>query len=84
MARNGLTKIELNEAGIKDLLTSAGVQADLVRRGQAVATAAGSGHRVDLNIESHRASVIVVTESFRAMQAEASYRNLTRAIDAAR
>jgi hypothetical protein len=84
MARDGLTKIELNDAGIRDLLTSTGVQADLLRRGQAIAAAAGEGHRVDLNIESRRASVIVVTTSFRAMQNEATHRGLTRAIDAGR
>jgi len=84
MARDGLTKVELNGAGIEDLLKDAGVQADLVRRGEAIAAAAGPGHVVDLNIESNRASVIVVTDTFDAMLGEAVHRNLSRALDAGR
>jgi hypothetical protein len=80
----GLTKVDLNEAGIAELLKDTGVQADLVRRGDAIAATAGPGHVVDLNIESRRASVIVVTDTIEAMVGEAVHRNLTRAIDAGR
>ena len=80
----GLDRIELNPAGVVELLTSPGVQADLVRRGEAIAAAAGPGHAVDLNIESRRASVIVVTDTFEAMLGEAVHRDLTRALDASR
>jgi len=81
---DGLTKIDLNDSGVIDLLKSTGVQADLVRRGNAIAAAAGPGHNVDLNIESRRASVIVVTTTIEAMVGEAVHRNLSRALDAGR
>jgi hypothetical protein len=77
-------RIRLIPGAVTKLLKEPGVQADLVRRGEAIARTAGPGHVVDLNLESHRASVIVLTSTFEAMQAEATYRRLTRAIDAGR
>jgi len=82
MANN--VRIKIIPGAIDRLLKEPGVQADLRRRGEAIAARAGPGHAVDLNIESRRASVIVVTTSFEAMQAEASHRNLTRAVEAGR
>jgi hypothetical protein len=77
-------KIKLNRAGIRELLRSPGVQADLRRRGNAVASAAGPGHRVDSEVGRNRARCEVVTESFEAMAREARDRNLTRAFGHAR
>lgn len=84
MAAVGLTKVVITPGAIPRLLKEPGVQADLMRRGRAIQTAAGSGHEVDLNIESVRASVIVYTATIDAMIAEATDRTLTRAIDAGR
>jgi hypothetical protein len=85
MARgHGLTRVELNSAGVAELLKSPEVQADLRRRGDAIALVAGPGHEVSLHVESRRASVIVFTESPEAMAAEAEDRNLTRSLDAGR
>jgi hypothetical protein len=80
----GLDRVNVDSEGIRILLKDPGVANDLLRRGRAVAQAAGPGHEADLNIESRRASVIVVTTTFEAMYAEATSRNLTRALDAAR
>jgi hypothetical protein len=76
--------IRLVPGAVEKLMKEPGVQADLVRRGQAIARAAGPGHLVDLNVESHRASVIVITDTFEAILGEANHRNLTRAIEAGR
>ncbi len=84
MARHGLIRVEVNAEGVRELLKSPAVQADLRRRGEAIALIAGPGHEVDLNVESRRASVIVITAEPEAMAAEAEDRNLTRAIDAGR
>lgn len=84
MAAVGLIRIELNGAGVRELLQSPEVQADLRRRGDAIALVAGPGHEVSLRVESHRASVIVFTADPEAMQREADDRNLTRSIDAGR
>jgi hypothetical protein len=77
-------EVKLNSAGVKALLKSPGIQADLRRRGNAIASAAGPGHRVDSEVGRNRARVEVVTETFEAMQREARDRNLTRAVDAGR
>lgn len=82
MARN--VRIELNRKGIRDLLTSTEVQRDLERRAEAIARAAGPGHRVEVNPGRNRARAAVVTDTFEAMHAEATTRDLSRAIDAGR
>jgi hypothetical protein len=78
------TRIVLNRAGVKALLRSAEVQADLRRRGQAIASAAGVGHRVESQVGPNRARVAVITETPEAMVAEATERKLSRAVDAGR
>lgn len=78
------TKVVLNRRNIRDLLRSETVRADLVRRAENIAAAAGPGHIVDSQIGRTRARAAVITASFEAMHAEARDRNLTRAIDAGR
>lgn len=80
-------KIELNSAGVQQLLKSGEIQADLARRAAAIATAAGAsggefGH--EANVGANRARASVWTEDFEAMRAEATSRALTRAVDAGR
>ena len=72
-------RFKLNRAGVRALLRGPAVQADLRRRGNAIASAAGPGHRVDSEVGRNRARVEVVTETFEAMRKEARDRNLTRA-----
>lgn len=77
-------RVEMNRAGAIDLLTSPGVMADLMRRGQAVNAAAGPGHMVTSRTGATRARVSVITTTDTARRKEALDRNLTRALNAAR
>lgn len=77
-------RIRLNRAGIRELLRSPGVQADLAARARRIAAAAGPGHVVDVEVGPNRARAAVITDSVDAMVAEATRRSLTRAIDAGR
>ena len=77
-------QLKLNGKGIQDLLKAPGVQADLERRGRAVAAAAGEGHEVTARVGKTRARVSVRTATPEAMVAEATDRTLSADIDAAR
>jgi hypothetical protein len=77
-------RIEMNRAGIIAALQAPGVEADLMRRGHAVASAAGPGHMVTARRGRTRVRVSVITASPSAMRREAVDRSLTRALDAAR
>lgn len=77
-------RIEVNGAGIRALLKSPEVQADLGRRAGAIAAAAGPGHDVDVRVGATRARASVRTGTAAAKRAEAQERALTRAIDAGR
>ena len=81
----GDVKIELNREGVRKLLRDEpGVIADLERRGHNIATVAGPGHEVEAYRGETRTRVTVRTESNAAKAAEATTRNLTRAIEAGR
>lgn len=77
-------KIVLNRRGVRELLRSQEVRRDLERRAEAIANAAGPGHLVDSQVGKNRARASVRTDSIDAMIAEATNRNLTRALDAGR
>lgn len=77
-------RIVLNRRGVRDLLRSRDVLRDLERRGNAIARAAGAGHRVESEIGPNRARVAVITDTTEAVISEATDRTLTRAFDAAR
>jgi hypothetical protein len=76
-------RVELNEKGVAELLNSAAVRDDLVRRGEAMAGAAGDGFEVSTS-HTDRVRVTVRAETIDAKRAEAEDRALTRAIDAGR
>lgn len=78
------TRVVLNRRNVRAILRSEAVRADLVRRADNIAAAAGPGHIVDSQIGRNRARAAVITATFPAMRAEARDRNLTRAIDAGR
>lgn len=77
-------RIVLKRRGVRDLLRSFGVQADLERRAENIAAAAGPGHEAESEVGPNRARASVRTDTVEAMLAEASTRSLTRAIDAGR
>lgn len=77
-------KIVLNHQGMRAMLRSAGVQAELKRRADRVAARAGAGMLADSSVGKNRARASVTTATFEAQRAEATSRALTRAVDAAR
>ena len=77
-------KVKLNREGMAALLKDPRVLADLERRAQRIADAAGPGHEAHAEAGTTRARASVVTTTYDAMRAEATTRNLTRAFDAGR
>lgn len=75
-------KIVMNRAGVKALLRSGEVLADLDRRAEQIAAAAGPGHRVESQIGPNRARAAVITDTTEARRAEATDRTLSRALGA--
>lgn len=75
-----------NPKGIRELLKSPSVAADLKRRAEAVAAAAGGDgleYHVHSEIGKNRARAAVVTGNARTAAVEARDHRLARAIDAA-
>ncbi|KQY58317.1 hypothetical protein ASD11_01225 [Aeromicrobium sp. Root495] len=77
-------RIKMNDQGVRDVLRSEGVRADLLRRAQAMADAGGEGMEASSEVGQIRARATVRTATPDAMRAEAEDRALTRAIDAGR
>ena len=76
--------IELDSAGMAELLRSDDVRRDLDERARRIAAAAGPGMRSSSTRGHSRAIAMVWTDTPAAMRAEATSRKLTRAIDAGR
>lgn len=80
-----IEKIEMNDAAFIEILKSGEVQAELLRRGNAIAAAAGDGtYDVTASFTPTRARVSVGTADHAARYAEATIRSLTSALDAGR
>lgn len=83
-------RIEINRAGLREILRSPGVQRDLEQRARRIATAADAaandpgGHRVVTEVGPNRARAAVITGTPKSMYKEATQRTLTRSIDAGR
>lgn len=77
-------RIVMNHKGARDLLRSKEVLADLERRAEAIAAAAGDGMEPSAMVGKNRARASVITATHSARRAEATSRALTRAIDAGR
>lgn len=82
----GSARITLNSAAVVALLKSEEVQAELLRRGEAIQAAAGGAPDFDVLavVGRQRAAVYVSTATIDGMRAEATDRALTRALDAGR
>jgi hypothetical protein len=79
-----MSRIELNRAGVKALLKSPEMVADLGQRASRIAQSAGPGHSHEAKAGRNRALASVWTTTRQAREDEARNRNLTRAIDAGR
>lgn len=77
-------QIKLDSGGIREMLRSSAVQADLAGRARRIAEQAGPGMAVSSISGRRRALAMVWTDTPEAMEAEATQRALTRAIDAGR
>ncbi|MEV8134296.1 hypothetical protein [Microbacterium aurantiacum] len=79
-------RIEMNSAGFDAILKSPEVQADLRRRAERIAAAAGGepDFEVDVRVGASRARASVVTATTEGRLAEAKNRALTSALDAGR
>ena len=78
--------VKLHTAQIRKLLQGAEVRADILRRAEAIAAAAGGGDDYEAGAEvvGNRVMGWVVTATPEAKRAEAEDRTLTRALDAGR
>jgi hypothetical protein len=77
-------RVNLNSAGVRDVLRSPGVERDLRERANRIAQAAGEGYEADSAIGAHRARATVWTGTPEAMVLEATEHRLLRALDAGR
>jgi len=77
-------RIVMNRKGARDLLRSKEVLADLERRAEQIAAAAGDGMEPSAMVGKNRARASVITATQEAREAEATRRQLTRSIDAGR
>ena len=77
-------RFELNRDGVRALLKSAEVEADVRRRAESVARAAGEGHEVLVTKGRNRTGADAFTATYEAMRSEVEDRSLSRSIDAGR
>lgn len=77
-------KVKLNREGVRELLQSREVQADLTKRARRIASRAGVGHEVEEFKGRNRGRATVRTLSDDAKIAEQFHKNLTNAIEAGR
>jgi hypothetical protein len=77
-------RIELTRSGPRQLRQLPAVQAEMARRAQKIAAAAGPGMEATSMVGRTRARASVITATGEARRNEATSRSLTRAIDAGR
>jgi hypothetical protein len=77
-------RIVLNRAGVRELLRSDEMEAELLRRANNIANAAGPGHRVESRKRTNRARAAVITDTADARLAQATSNTLGSALDAGR
>lgn len=77
-------RIDINDAGIRDLLKSDSVRALLKAKADRIAAAAGPGMEATSWTGRTRARASVITATAKARKAEATNRSLTKALDAGR
>jgi len=80
----GDVRVKLKISGVREVLKSAGVTSELVRRGRRVQNAAGEGVQVVVKPHRYTSRVFVQTSDNASAKAEAESKVLTRALDAAR
>ncbi len=79
-----MSDVKLKITGIREVLRSAPVQAELVRRARRIREAAGEGHEVVAKPHQYTSRAFVQTAAAEAARSEAENKTLTRALDAGR
>lgn len=79
-----MARVKINRRGARAVLRSTQVEAHLRQIADKIDAAAGSGHAVDSQIGRERARASVRTITPAAKAAQATDRNLTKALDAGR
>lgn len=77
-------RIELNRAGITQILKSPSMRSAVERRARQIAAASGPGYEADSMIGRNRARASVYAKSFRARRDNARNNTILRNIGAAR
>lgn len=80
----GKPKVELNSKQVRAALKNPAVQAELMRRAERIAAAAGPGFKATALHGTNRARASVITDTNAARRAEAKNGVLTRALEAGR
>ena len=79
-----VTKLVFKTAGFRQILRSGAARADITRRANAMAAAAGEGVGAQVSTGANRVRATVATETLEASRREATNKPLTRAIGAGR
>lgn len=79
-----MVRVALNGSEVRRLLKSAEVSAELLRRGERIAAAAGPGFVTRESVGPNRVRVAVVASTPAAQRAEARDGALSRSVDAGR
>lgn len=79
-----MTKVELNSKQVREALKHPAVQAELMRRAERIAKAAGPGFKATALRGTNRARASVITNTKAARRAEAKNGVLSRALEAGR
>lgn len=77
-------RIELNRAGIAQILKSPSMRSAVEKRARQIATTAGPGYEADSMIGRNRARASVYTKSFRARRDNSRHNTILRSLGAAR
>lgn len=77
-------RVKHNSPGVRDLLRSPGVMADLRKRAERIKAVAGPGHEIQTRQGRNRARATVRTTTTEAAINEQAHKTLSRAIGAGR
>lgn len=77
-------RLEFHYDGFNEVRTDPAVQAEVNRRAEAIAAAAGEGFEVRAGVTKSRARAVIITATPEAMLAQATDHRLERSIDAGR
>lgn len=84
MSNIQVRRLKMKKAGSRQLLTGSAVEDDIRARAEAIAHAAGEGFIAEVTVGRERVMAAIRPTTYEALEAEATNRALTRALDAGR